>query len=211
MLLEPLPPFNRVFSMIQQQECQHQMLNHSPSLELMAMMANTNSYHPKHVSKSTNSGGQKSARPYCTHCKIQGHSLENYFKVGNASPPLCTHCNMIEHSVEKCYKLHGYPLGHKLHGKNKSFVATVTPSWSCLSDEHDAEPAETMALTKNQYNQLIALQQSKDTSSAMATISIAQPSSSPSPNHLSTSNWYDCLFLLSNTQIHFFAHHSLDN
>ncbi|KAF5480603.1 hypothetical protein F2P56_001339 [Juglans regia] len=39
MLIEPLPPLNRVFSMIQQQERQHLMLHQSPTPNLMAMLA----------------------------------------------------------------------------------------------------------------------------------------------------------------------------
>uniref|UniRef100_A0A803Q579 peroxidase n=1 Tax=Cannabis sativa TaxID=3483 RepID=A0A803Q579_CANSA len=29
----------------------------------------------------------------------------------------CTHCGMNGHSIERCYKLNGYPPGHKYHGK----------------------------------------------------------------------------------------------
>ena len=42
-----------------------------------------------------------------------------------------------------------------------------------------------MVLTKGQYNQLLALLHSKDTSSAIATMSVTQPS--PSPQHVTNS------------------------
>ncbi|KAA8544944.1 hypothetical protein F0562_019661 [Nyssa sinensis] len=115
----------------------------------MAMMAKTNPSSSEPAQKLHNSVAQKPTRPYCTHCKIQGHTLENCFKVGNATPPLCTHCNMSSHSVEKCYKLNGYPPSHKLHGKNKNFAAAaVAPSRACSADDHDEESSETMAFTK---------------------------------------------------------------
>ncbi|XP_035540776.1 uncharacterized protein LOC118344323 [Juglans regia] len=175
MLIEPLPPLNRVFSMIQQQERQHLMLHQSPTPNLMAMLAkNTfSSFKPN----------QKSVCPYCPHCKIQGHSFENCFKVGNATPPLCSHCNMTGHSIDKCYKLHGYPPGHKLHGKTKSSTAAVASSLPCSNEDLDKEPTEPMALTKSQYNQLLVLLHSKDSSSAMASISVAPPSTSSNPIH----------------------------
>ncbi|KAA8520885.1 hypothetical protein F0562_011558 [Nyssa sinensis] len=156
MLLEPLPPLNRVFSMIQQQERQHFMLTQPSNSDLMAMMAKTNPSSSKPAQKFHNSIAQKPNHSYCTHCKIQGHTLENCFKVGNATPHLCTHCNMSGHSVEKCYKLNGYPLGHKLHGKNKNFAAAaIATSRVCFADDHDEESSETRAFTKGQYNQLL--------------------------------------------------------
>lgn len=128
MLLDPLPPLNRVFSMVQQQERQHQLISTSASSDLMAMMAKP-TYNPtKNHTKFTNSNNQKNNRPYCSHCKIQGHSLANCFKIGNAKPPLCTHCHMTGHNAEKCYKLNGYPPGHKLHGKTRSFTVAATHS-----------------------------------------------------------------------------------
>ncbi|KAA8530502.1 hypothetical protein F0562_005211 [Nyssa sinensis] len=96
----------------------------------------------------------------------------------NAIPPLCTHCNMSGHYVAKCYKTHGYPLGHKLHEKNKTFAAAaaIVPSQACSATDHDEESSETMAFTKGQYNQLLALMHSKDLSSAMATMFVTPPS-----------------------------------
>ncbi|KAA8517119.1 hypothetical protein F0562_017412 [Nyssa sinensis] len=86
---------------------------------------------------------------------------------------------MSGHSVAKCYKIHGYPPGHKLHGKNKTFTiaaaAAVAPSQACSTNDHDEESSETMALTKGQYNQLLALLHSKDLSSAMATMFVTPP------------------------------------
>ncbi|KAL6344108.1 hypothetical protein AAG906_029776 [Vitis piasezkii] len=31
---------------------------------------------------------------------------------------ICSYCDRDYHSIEKCYYLHGFPIGHKLHGKN---------------------------------------------------------------------------------------------
>jgi hypothetical protein len=184
MLLDPLPSLNHVFSMIQQQERQHLMIPSIKSPDLMAMMAKPIFNSSKNFSKSTS---QKTNRPCCSYCKLPGHSLENCFKVGNADPPQCTHCNMTGHIAEKCYKLHGYPPGHKLHGKNKGIAATVTQSRALSDDDHEEDSTESMMLTRSQYQQLLSLLYSKETSSAMALLSVTQPSSSSPNPHVSNS------------------------
>uniref|UniRef100_A0A803PRT7 Polyprotein n=1 Tax=Cannabis sativa TaxID=3483 RepID=A0A803PRT7_CANSA len=35
------------------------------------------------------------------------------------SKMVCTHCGMTGHTIAKCYKIHGYPPGHKFHGRGK--------------------------------------------------------------------------------------------
>lgn len=163
------------------------MNSHSSNSYLMAMIAKKNYNSTKPANKPHNSGGQKSNRPYCIHYRIQGHSVDNCFKVGNAEPPLCTHCHMTGHTAERCYKLHGYLPRHKLHGKSEGFTVAANQSRIILDGDEDDEPAEAMALAKAQYHQLIALLQPEDTSSMMIAITIAQPSPTQSSNHVSAS------------------------
>ncbi|KAL2486168.1 Uncharacterized protein Adt_30924 [Abeliophyllum distichum] len=45
----------------------------------------------------------------------------------------CTYCRMTDHIVGTCYFIHGFPPGHKFHGKdvkprNKRFTNTATAS-----------------------------------------------------------------------------------
>ncbi|XP_042983382.1 uncharacterized protein LOC122312797 [Carya illinoinensis] len=117
MLMDPLPPVSKVFSLVQQQERHHEMTSHSASPETMAM-AVKKPYTPSKFSPKPNHSFKKD-RPYCSHCKITGHIFETCFKAGNAEPPLCTNCNLTGHTIEKCYKLNGYPPGHKYHTKQQ--------------------------------------------------------------------------------------------
>ncbi|KAF9667412.1 hypothetical protein SADUNF_Sadunf15G0020300 [Salix dunnii] len=186
MLLDPLPSLNRVFSMIQQQERQHLMIPSIKTPDLMAMMAKPNFTSSKNFSRTTS---QKTNRPYCSYCKLPGHSLETCFKVGNADPPQCTHCNMTGHIADKCYKLHGYPLGHKLYTRNngKGIAANVTQFRATSDDDLEEDSTESMMLTRSQYQQLLSLLHSKETSSAMPSLSVTQPSSSTPNPHVSNS------------------------
>lgn len=90
LLLDPLPPINKIFSMAMQEERQREItstffapLNHIP-----AAMA----------SKST-----PSYRP-------QGSRTQGFVR---KERPFCTHCGLLGHTIERCYKLHGYPPRYK--------------------------------------------------------------------------------------------------
>ena len=83
LLMDPIPPINRVFALISQEEKQRTMvsqsyLNQDPTNSL-TMLAKSDSK-TKH---------QKRDQPICTYYKNPGHT------------------------VDKCYKLHGFPLGYK--------------------------------------------------------------------------------------------------
>lgn len=83
-----------------------------PSTEQMALVSRS-------VGERGNLGSQK--RYYCTFCKMYGHSLDRHFKA-NKDKPTCTHCKMSGHSIDTCYKVHGYPPGHRLHGRTQANV-----------------------------------------------------------------------------------------
>ncbi|KAL5538181.1 hypothetical protein UlMin_044629 [Ulmus minor] len=86
LLMDPLPPINKVFSLISQEEHQRkvgtQLHSSSDSTSAVAFAVRNND--PK---RTRNYRSQKKERPFCTHCQYHGHT------------------------IEKCYKLHGYPPG----------------------------------------------------------------------------------------------------
>ncbi|KAF5467255.1 hypothetical protein F2P56_017100 [Juglans regia] len=104
---------------------------------------------------------------------------------------------MIGHNVEKCYKLYGYPPGHKLHGKSKTFSAAATHSRILPEGDIEDASTETVALTKSQYHQLLTLLHPKEANSAMASFSVAQSSPSPSSNIVSSS----CIYVSYQVQL----------
>jgi len=108
---------------------------------------------------------------------------------------------MTGHIVEKCYKLHGYPPGHKLHGKNKGITATVTQSRALSDGDHEEDSTESMMLTRSQYQQLLSLLHSNETSSVMASLSVTQPSSS-SPNPYVSNSRVSGMATCFSTSIH---------
>ncbi|KAF5442390.1 hypothetical protein F2P56_035053 [Juglans regia] len=197
MLLDPLPAVTKVFSLIQQQEHQHQLISHSPSPDSMAL-AVKRPFVPNAKYSPQSRPLSKKDRPYCTHCKISGHTFETCFKAGNAEAPVCSHCNLSGHTMEKCYKLHGYPPGHKLFNKPHSSAVFATQSMLSSASNLEEISDERVGLTRSQYQQLIALLQPREPSIA-AQLSTKQIQSNHQPaNQPSTHSHLSGPFLLDN-------------
>ncbi|XP_022861542.1 uncharacterized protein LOC111381922 [Olea europaea var. sylvestris] len=100
LLMDPLPPINKVFALITQEENQRRLntrpfgsdANGAAAFALKSDIAKstTNTRFPNDSPRSANLINiRKNERPYCTHCKLHGHS------------------------IYKCYKIHGYPPGYR--------------------------------------------------------------------------------------------------
>ncbi|XP_038975420.1 uncharacterized protein LOC120106538 [Phoenix dactylifera] len=97
LLMDPLPPVNKVFALVLQEERQRKIVATVQSSEVAAFASKTYerlvpndhlSSNPKLIQKQ-NAMGQlrKKERPICSHCGKSGHSRD------------------------KCYRLHGFPPG----------------------------------------------------------------------------------------------------
>ena len=110
LLMDPLPPINKVFALISQEEHQRKVGVHanssSMSTDTMAFaVKNDNSRRLSDMGNSYKSGNSNS-----------GGNFGGYrtgFKGQKKDRPFCTHCNFHGHTIEKCYKVHEYPLGYK--------------------------------------------------------------------------------------------------
>lgn len=101
LLMDPLPSINRVFSLVAQEEKQKSIINESQ--QSVAFLARTNqSLGSTRKNNSNVSRSSNKERPYCTHCKFQGHT------------------------IDKCYKIHGYPPGYKPKSKSNFTAAAIT-------------------------------------------------------------------------------------
>jgi hypothetical protein len=144
MLMDLIPQVSKVFSLIQQQKEQHQMLPCTSTPESMALLT-----------KNTSTIFRPFNRPYCPHCKIQGHLLEDCFKVGNATPPTCSHCHMSGHSAEKCYNLVRHPPSHKLHNKGRRPNMHTRQSNMIVAKDFPKNQIDKMNLILNQYKKIL--------------------------------------------------------
>ncbi|KAG7983952.1 hypothetical protein I3843_04G132100, partial [Carya illinoinensis] len=149
LLYDPLPPLNRVLSLVQQEE-QRRQLNSAPAP--LAML--TKGPNPR------NNSNPRRDQLFCSHCNIHGHSLE-----------LCSHCRIPDHTKEKCYKLHGFPPRHKNTSK---FTSSANQSLLVQDTISNSLP-----ITQEQYGQLIALLQSSKNDGAIPAANNARTTSSP--------------------------------
>jgi hypothetical protein len=87
LLLEPLPPINKVFSLVLQEERQNELsvgVFQSPQFgESSALMTS------KSPSPSAN--------------------VKNAKQAFRKPKPVCSHCGVTGHTIEKCYWIHGFP------------------------------------------------------------------------------------------------------
>ena len=110
--MDPIPSVEKVFSLLIQDKKQRsvgQGSNNGPFVESTALAAKGTSIGSK------NNKGKGKERPICSHCSLQGHT------------------------VEKCYKLHGYPPGYKAKGK-ASLVNQVSAHFDSQDSLLHAQP-----------------------------------------------------------------------
>lgn len=94
LLLDPIPPINKVFSLLSQEERQWSITSQiaSKGTELSSSMV--------FFTKNNNN-------------KKYGNNLNTGSRYQKKERPFCSHCNYHGHTVDKCYKLYGYPPGYK--------------------------------------------------------------------------------------------------
>jgi hypothetical protein len=137
--MDPMPPINKVFSLIRQEERQRSIgsLNASlsnPFVESTALM-----------------------------CKSEGSkavgSMQFFQKNGR---PQCTHCRLLGHTVDKCYKLHEFPPGYKTRGKNpvanQTSLSNLGQITGVVTDEFSTSQ---LSQVQAQCEQLLALLNNK--------------------------------------------------
>lgn len=94
LLLVPIPPINKVFSLISQEERQ------------------------KSIASQTSSGGTDTVNNMAflvknVDDKKSGATISTGNRYSKRYRPFYTRCNFHRHTIKKCYKIHGYSPGYK--------------------------------------------------------------------------------------------------
>ncbi|XP_061361257.1 uncharacterized protein LOC133305140 [Gastrolobium bilobum] len=141
MLMDPLPPINRVFSLITEQERQMNLANVIPSIpdgNSKAFFHSTEQqsrrgYTPEQQSGRAYTPDQQSGRGYTrgefsTRGRGRGYSGGRGYNGGRGRsfvPRLCTYCGKTSHTIDTCFENHGYPPGYRVKGFHKANVAST--------------------------------------------------------------------------------------
>lgn len=117
-MLDPIPPINKIFSLISQEERQRNII--SPHRTGGIDTANGMAFMAGHDSHKRN---------------INVNSSVNRFNKRDG--PFCTNCNIHGHTIAKCYKIHGYPSGYKSKQRNNQVVVNqLSNSTDLRSNPH---------------------------------------------------------------------------
>ncbi|CAA0837804.1 Unknown protein [Striga hermonthica] len=138
LLMQPLPDTRRVYSLILQQEKQVEVSINQGNMNHHAMLVDQNS---------------KISQVH----KVQKHKTQRH----------SSYCDLNNHSIERCYYLHGFPTGHKLHGKSvkppnqrQNSTNNVKLERNIASDNNNGKSVQNpdgARLTTEEYNQLLAI------------------------------------------------------
>ena len=157
LLMDPLPPINKAFSLISQEENQRKIGN---SLSFDGLNSS--------VFVVKKSSGKKPDFTGSSTPISRGNT--GYSNNGNKGfkkdRPFCTHCNSLGHTIDRCYKLYGYPPGYKARVKDNAAGNSMNQVLGSahLVDDTSAETAESHAvgsffqnLNSDQYHQLMSM------------------------------------------------------
>lgn len=130
LLMDPLPPVVKAYSLILQSEAQR-LLNRPSFLSEVSDMAAMGNY-----------------------------SNDKSIYIKSRSREHCSHYHVIGHSKKVCYKLHGYSSHYKIASHNNKSVSgtnSITPSASSSTVSSSMTAHQPPQLTMDQYKQLLHL------------------------------------------------------
>ncbi|KAK4478538.1 hypothetical protein RD792_014019 [Penstemon davidsonii] len=104
LIMDPLPPISRVFSLATQAERQR-MVGHKNNMD----MNNSLAFATRNPTFQPRPYNQFKSQPNNPPIIAQPPSFNPSFKKPNK--PTCAHCKLQGHTIDKCFKLHGYPPG----------------------------------------------------------------------------------------------------
>ncbi|KAI5330645.1 hypothetical protein L3X38_030043 [Prunus dulcis] len=146
LMMSPIPDTRRVHGLILQHERQMDAANRQIGSHAMQTGRYTT------TKGRTSSGNSAAVKPPSAgdgrHDSYSKRSLK------------CSYCDGDTHTVDNCYYLNGFPVGHKLHGKNVKPKNKRPAAYTAEKDpipEHDSKSNGSPTFTTEEYNQLIAL------------------------------------------------------
>ncbi|KAK0585756.1 hypothetical protein LWI29_033604 [Acer saccharum] len=155
LLMDPLPPINKVFALVSQEEHQRKVGNlvtsGSDSISSVAFAVKAE------IGKGTGNFKANSGTG-----NQKGHKRDK---------PFCTHCNYHGHIVDRCYKLHRYPLGYKQRQRdnNANSVVVNQVATEIKHDNQSVVGGLIQTLNPDQYQHLISMFSSHLASTSKAT------------------------------------------
>ena len=146
--MDPLPSINRMYSLLIQDESQRS-IGHSTGAYIESTALATKSF----------VGTIGFGNTYGNNSSAKGN------KYKGKERPVCSHCGVTGHTIEKCYKLHGYPPGYKLKGKNAKAKQVARPNFGANFGVEESNfvpvrqsfPSQAFPFTAKQCQRILAM------------------------------------------------------
>ncbi|XP_050217905.1 uncharacterized protein LOC126668770 [Mercurialis annua] len=192
MMMEPLPPINKAFSMIIQHERQLGSGSNTAESNIFYSKSHANyspdgnqevpdHYNPASTSAESSVFYNKGAPAYLSN----GPKPRN-FGFNQNKKPICSHCGKEGHTVDICYRKHGFPPNFQF--KNKRNAPVYANQVECSNASDNCSKAESadfndnaqQFFTQEQYSKILALINQNGSTAHVNTISTHfKPEESP--------------------------------
>jgi len=179
LLFEPLPPINKIFSLVLQEERQKELF-------------------VKESFQSTQFGDSFALMTSkSTPVNVQ-HAKQSFRK----PKPVCSHCGVTGHTIEKCYRIHGFPPGFK-------FTKTKSIGNSFANQVQNADTSSSsMPFTHDQVQQLMVFMQNMQDSPSSSALQVGSISNTTSDRLISSTEGNSFSFV-HNTSVSLDPNHSV--
>jgi hypothetical protein len=147
LLMDPLPPINKIFSMAIQYERQFVAPNAGLEVEDKVLANASDSRRPQGRGRGSSNGSS------------------NYGNL-RKSNKYCTFCGKENHIVDSCYRKHGFPPNY---ARNSNANSSVAEDQLDHEDARSSKGTESYSFTKDQYDKLPNLLQSSSAGSSSST------------------------------------------
>ncbi|CAA3023560.1 Hypothetical predicted protein [Olea europaea subsp. europaea] len=150
LLMDPLPPVNKVFALVSQEENQRKIRTSSIGADSNRGAA--------FAFKADNGRGTQNSGSYNDGIRVNNKKKERAY---------CTHCKYHGHSIDKCYKIHGFPPGFKSKRRDnfQNFLKSNAVNQISVNSQIEEKPIHQQVglekfmqnLNSNQYQYLMTM------------------------------------------------------
>nr|XP_009767377.1 PREDICTED: uncharacterized protein LOC104218550 [Nicotiana sylvestris] len=139
MIMSPLPPISKAYSLLQQDASQREILSTTPNFS------------------TDSSSFSVSSTPHTTNRTFT--QKVNFDSRKNMSSVSCKYCKKPDHTVDKCYRLDGFPADFKFTKSKKSDSCVQSDISHGLPSISASQPSDNSphGFTKEQYQHLMSL------------------------------------------------------
>lgn len=160
LMMTPLINVTQAYRIVAQEE-NHKQISQQVSIEVLAFAADKRRFTDTRSQQSQNSRFQSPNMSRNGGFQQQQNTgfQKRIAKLGNSY--YCTHCKMNGHSIERCFRIHGFPPGFKINKDRRVAAFSQAVNTESLpvakAEDQSSKSVTTPSISADQYNQLIEM------------------------------------------------------